>query len=148
MKEFSDEFREVSTDAFLRPSTSVFAAGPAGASDSVAALRARGLARPLAAVLAGLAAVLAVEIFCLLIATRGHFVYALEAAYTHLALAQQIAQGHYGLAPGEAAAPSSSILFPFLLAGLKFLGLGTKLPLVINVACTLAAGIFAVLLAE
>lgn len=105
-------------------------------------------ARPLFAVLAGLTTVLAVEILCVLVATHGHFVYGLEAAYTHLALAQQIARGHYGLVPDEASAPSSSILFPFLLAGLKFLGLGTLLPLAINVAATLATGVFAVRIAE
>jgi len=148
MKDVHGEFREASVAALARQSTSIPLAGPAGPSGSIAALRERGLARPLAAVLAGLAAVLAAEILFVLIATRGHFVYALEAAYTHLALAEQIAQGHYGLVPGEAAAPSSSILFPFLLAGLKFLGFGTMLPLAINLASTLAAGIFAVLLAE
>jgi hypothetical protein len=105
-------------------------------------------AQPLTVVLVSLAAVLAAEIGLVLVATHGHFVYALEAAYTHLALAQQIAQGHYGLFPGEAAAPSSSILFPFLLAGLSPLGLGALLPLAINVVSTLAAGVFAVLLAR
>jgi len=68
--------------------------------------------------------------------------------YTDLALAQQIAQGHYGLAPGESAAPASSILFPFLLAAFVPLGLGALAPLVINAAATLAAGVFALLLAK
>ena len=96
----------------------------------------------------GLAAALTAEVVCVLIAAHGHLVYPLEAAYTHLALAQQIAQGHYGLVPGEAAAPSSSILYPFLLAELRFLGLGAMLPLAINLAATLATGVFAVLLAR
>ncbi len=147
MKEIHGESAEASADfASPRPaSIGVIAdsSGPGGLTGPD-----RGWTRPLAVVLAGLAAVLAAEILCVVIATHGHFVYALEAAYTHLALAQQIAQGHYGLVPGEAAAPSSSILYPFLLAGLKFLGLGTKLPLAINIASTLAAGVFAVLLAE
>jgi hypothetical protein len=104
--------------------------------------------RPLAAVLGGIAFLLAVEIVIVLMATHGHLVYPLEAAYTHLALAEQISVGHYGLVAGEAAAPSSSILYPFLLAALRPFGLGVMLPLVINLASTLAAGVFAVLLAR
>jgi hypothetical protein len=46
------------------------------------------------------------------------------------------------------AAPSSSILFPFLLAGLSSLGLGALLPLAINVASTASVGVFALLLAR
>ena len=103
---------------------------------------------PLAAVLGGIALLLAVEIIIVLMATHGHLVYPLEAAYTHLALAEQISVGHYGLVAGEAAAPSSSILYPFLLAALRPFGLGVILPLVINLASTLAAGVFAVLLAR
>ncbi|HEX3501100.1 MAG TPA: hypothetical protein VHT04_17410, partial [Stellaceae bacterium] len=73
--------------------------------------------------------------------------YVIEAPYTDLALAQQIAHGHYGLVPGEPAAPASSILFPFLLAAFVPLGLGTLSPLIINTLATLAAGVFALLLA-
>jgi hypothetical protein len=109
---------------------------------------ARDFVGPLGTVLAGLILVLLAEIGLVLIATHGHFVYALEAGYTHLALAQHIAQGHYGLFPGEAAAPSSSILFPFLLAALSPLGMGTMLPLAINILATLAIGVFGVLLAR
>jgi len=71
---------------------------------------------------------LAVEIVIVLMAAHGHLVYPLEAAYTHLALAEQISVGHYGLVAGEAAAPSSSILYPFLLAALRPFGLGVMLP--------------------
>jgi hypothetical protein len=103
---------------------------------------------PLTAVLGGITLLLAAEIVFVLFVTGGHLVYPLEAAYTHLALAEQIAVGHYGLVAGEAAAPSSSILYPFLLAALRPFGLGATLPLVINLASTLAAGVFAVLLAR
>jgi hypothetical protein len=37
--------------------------------------------------------------------TRGHFSYSLDDPYIHLALAQQIIRGHYGLNPGEVSAP-------------------------------------------
>lgn len=54
----------------------------------------------------------------------GTFVYTLDDPYIHLALAEDIARGTYGVNPGEASAPSSSILYPFLFvpfAGLRFL---------------------------
>jgi hypothetical protein len=108
----------------------------------------RDFVRPFFAILAGLIAMLVAEIACALIVTHGHFVYPGDAAYTHLALAQQITQGTYGLYPGEASAPSSTILYPVLLALLRPLGLGAMLPLAINIASTLAAGVFALLLAR
>jgi hypothetical protein len=108
----------------------------------------RDFVRPLFGILSGLAAVLAAEIACALLMTHGHFIYPADAAYTHLALAQQITQGTYGLYPGEPSAPSSTILYPALLALLQPLGLGTMLPLVLNVASTLATGAFAFLLAR
>jgi hypothetical protein len=110
--------------------------------------RDREFVRPLVGILAGLAAVLAAEIACLLLMTHGHLIYGTDAAYTHLALAKQITQGTYGVYPGEASAPSSTILYPVLLAGLRPLGLGAWLPLVINTASTLVTGLFALLLAR
>lgn len=49
-------------------------------------------------------------------ANDGHFVFALDDPYIHLALASAIRHGSYGINPGEAASPSSSVLWPFLLA--------------------------------
>ncbi len=46
----------------------------------------------------------------------GHFTYALDDPYIHLALSQGIAHGHYGINAGEFSSPSSSVLWPFLLA--------------------------------
>ena len=46
---------------------------------------------------------------------QGFFTYILDDAYIHLALAENIAKGTYGVNPGEFAATSSSILWPFLL---------------------------------
>ena len=70
----------------------------------------------------------------ILLRNEGHLAYALAAPYTHLALADQIAQGHYGLNPGEASSPSSSILWPFLLAALSFLPLGAYSALLVCLA--------------
>lgn len=47
---------------------------------------------------------------------HGHLIYTYDDPYISLALSQQIAHGHYGLNPNEVSSPSSSILFPFLLA--------------------------------
>jgi hypothetical protein len=74
--------------------------------------------------------------------TRGHFSYSLDDAYIHLALAQQIAHGHYGLNASEPSSPSSSILWPFLIAPLSRTGLGAWFPLILNLgfgvlACTM-----------
>ena len=106
------------------------------------------IATPLLLVLAGVGVPLAAEVVCVLIGAGGTFTYALDAAYVHLSLAQQIIHGTYGLVPGEPSAPSSSILYPFLLAALNPLGFGALLPLVINSVCCLATGVFAVLLAR
>lgn len=46
----------------------------------------------------------------------GLLVYTLDDPYIHLALAEGIQRGHYGINPGEFSAPSSSALWPFMLA--------------------------------
>ena len=58
-----------------------------------------------------------VLILLLLVLHRNHgvFTYALDDPYIHLALAEQLAHGHYGINAGEATSPSSSLLWPFLL---------------------------------
>jgi hypothetical protein len=45
----------------------------------------------------------------------GVFTYTLDDPYIHIALAQSLAHGHYGINPGEPSSPSSSIVWPFLL---------------------------------
>lgn len=99
------------------------------------------------AVLAGMGGVLLAQLLLVLVLTGGHLIYAIEAPYTHLALAQQIVHGHYGLTPQESSAPSSSILFPLLLAALMPV-FGAAGPLLINAASLLATGGLALLLAE
>ncbi len=48
-------------------------------------------------------------------ATGGHFLYALDDPYIHLALAENLAHGHYGINANEFSSPSSSLIWPFLL---------------------------------
>jgi hypothetical protein len=50
----------------------------------------------------------------------GKLIYTLDDAYIHLAVSEEIWRGGYGFNAGEFAAPSSSMLFPFLLAAGAF----------------------------
>jgi hypothetical protein len=65
-------------------------------------------------------------------------VYSIDDPYIHLALAKQILRGHYGIHPSEFSAPSSSILWPFLLAPFSFTRIVEFLPLVLNLGAVLA----------
>ena len=97
----------------------------------------RKLAFPLAFAAIGLAVV--VLFAGILKINNGTFVYTLDDPYIHLALAEKIAQGHYGINSGEASAPSSSIVWPFLLAPGARPAWGTYLPLALNtIFCGLA----------
>ena len=72
-------------------------------------------------------------IFCYLLqGTGGLLNYTLDDPYIHLALAENLVQGHYGVNAGEYASPSSSILYPFLVAVTLVLGFGEYGPLVLN----------------
>lgn len=62
----------------------------------------------------------------------GTFIYTLDDPYIHLALSDQIRHGNYGVNAGLHAAPSSSILFPFLLAPAAGTFLHPYLPLILN----------------
>src|SRR2546426_4177064 len=77
------------------------------------------------------------EISAILLINSGHLVYTLDDAYIHLSLAENIARGHYGVNLGESSSPSSSILWPFLLAPVAGSALGTLAPLVLNVLVSL-----------
>ena len=77
------------------------------------------------------------EISAILFINSGHLVYTLDDAYIHLSLAENIARGHYGVNLGESSSPSSSILWPFLLAPVAGSALGTLAPLVLNVLVSL-----------
>lgn len=65
--------------------------------------------------------------------TGGQFFYTLDDPYIHLAVAENILRGGYGVNLGEYSSPSSSILWPFLIALTLLLGLGDWGPLVVNV---------------
>lgn len=63
---------------------------------------------------------------------EGHIIYTFDDAYIHLSVAQNIAAGHYGVNSGEISAPSSSIIWPFLLAPFAAASIGQYMPLAIN----------------
>ncbi|MCB2130775.1 MAG: hypothetical protein KDE03_17350 [Rhodobacteraceae bacterium] len=85
---------------------------------------------PLWGTLAALAGFAALQ--ALAAAGAGVFEYPLDDVYIHLAMAEGISRGTYGINPGEAASASSSILFPFLLLPFPGSDLQRLLPLFWN----------------
>lgn len=61
--------------------------------------------------------------------------YTLDDPYIHMALAENIARGHFGVNLGEFSNPSSSILWPWLLATCERIGVMVWAPLLANIAC-------------
>jgi hypothetical protein len=72
------------------------------------------------------------------------FVFTLDDAYIHLAVADHILSGGYGVNAGEFSSPSSSIIWPYFLALTEALHLGALGPLLINAAAACAT-VFTVL---
>jgi hypothetical protein len=93
-----------------------------------------GLAARIAAPLFFLAAALGLLI-AILATTGGHFGYTLDDSYLSLALAERLAQFHYGLNAGAVVAPVASILWPILLVPGSGSAWQPYLPLAINLAC-------------
>jgi len=74
--------------------------------------------------------------------THGEVLFTLDDAYIHLALAQHLAAaGHYGINASEFAAPSSSIVYPFLLALLLKIGLGQAAAWLVNTVAAVSVAI-------
>lgn len=72
--------------------------------------------------------------------TDGHFTYSLDDPYIHLALAENIFHGHYGINKNEPSAPSSSIIWPFILAIFYPAGkLFHFVPLLLNSICCIGS---------
>ncbi len=71
---------------------------------------------PLYVGIAFLACLIFIEFVSIMMLNSGLLVYTLDDAYIHLALAENIKQGHYGINISEFSAPSSSALWPFILA--------------------------------
>ena len=67
---------------------------------------------------------------------QGHFVFALDDPYIHLAVAHNILGGVYGINASEVSSPSSSILWPWLLVVTEALRLGAFGPLALALAAS------------
>jgi hypothetical protein len=94
--------------------------------------------RTLTLALGAVSVALVLELAAILVLNEGRFVYTLDDPYIHFALAAQLRHGHYGIHPGEYAAPSSSPLWPLLLAPFGDLATLEYLPLVLNALLCLA----------
>src|ERR1700689_2681334 len=75
-------------------------------------------------------------------ATGSHFVFTQDDPYIHLAMSEGIAHGYYGINAAEPSSPSSSMLWPYLLAPFLHLGALPTVAFGIN----LIAGLLAALL--
>lgn len=93
------------------------------------------------AVGATLAALVAAVLVAVLWLCDGHLIYSLDDPYITLSLAQHIAQGEYGVNAGERASPSSSILYPLLLAAFAWTAWQTWVPLVVNALAAIGTGV-------
>ncbi len=90
-----------------------------------------------------------VELAMILWLNSGHFTYTLDDPYVHLALAERIREGHYGINLGEPSAPASSILWPLLLAITARVPSFEYVPLVIGfIASLITVVVFRKVLAE
>lgn len=101
----------------------------AGALDRIAATTS-----PQAAAVGLFLALIAAVGAAILTATRGYLGYSLDDPYIHVAVAQRLSQGHYGINLGEITSPSSSVIWPFLLLPAAWTPLYIHMPLVLNVA--------------
>lgn len=72
----------------------------------------------------------------------GNFTYTLDDPYIHLALARNIWGGSYGINVLEHSAPSSSVIWPYILAPFSALPnrIFEYLPLLINTVCAVTSG--------
>lgn len=93
----------------------------------------------MARTVAACALIVAIATALMLAQNHGHFFYPLDDPYIHLRVAQRIAHGGYGINAGEFSSPSSSVVWPFLLAPFAWLPLGAfvLVPFVLNVGLLL-----------
>ena len=85
-----------------------------------------------------------IEVIGSLLLCDYHLILTLDDPYIHLAVADQILAGGYGVNNGDLSSPSSSIIWPYLMAITEALHLGAYGPMLVSAAAA-AATIFAVL---
>ncbi len=89
-------------------------------------------------VMLGVLVLYAGEVASILALNGGQFFFSLDDAYIHLAVSEQIHALGYGLNPGEASTPSSSLLWPFVLSVTAGTPLHVATPLVLALLASLA----------
>ncbi len=80
-----------------------------------------------------------IELAAILILNSGALVFTLDDPYIHFALAENILHGHYGLSMAEYSSPSSSILWPFLIAPFLLFRVSVYAFLLLNVLSSVGA---------
>lgn len=78
------------------------------------------------------------ELLCVLYLNDGYFTYSLDDAYIHFSIAEGITSGTYGINPNEFTAPGSSIVWPFFMAALSFIGELSIITLCLNFFISIA----------
>ncbi len=86
-----------------------------------------------------LLAIALMEYLAIVYLNHGVFIFSLDDPYIHLALAENIAKGHYGVNVQEFSAPSSSIIWPFIIAPFTLFANTGSLLLLFNVALSLGS---------
>ncbi|MCD4686874.1 MAG: hypothetical protein K8S97_13160 [Anaerolineae bacterium] len=72
------------------------------------------------------------ELVAVLQINEGHLMYSLDDPYIHLAVAEEITQGGYGINSTAYSSPSSSVVWPLLLTPFVWLGLDLIAPLLLT----------------
>ena len=80
-----------------------------------------------------------VQLAAILYLNSGVFIFTLDDPYIHLALAENIFRGHYGVNSSEYSAPSSSIFWPFLITPIAGFGFSAYAVLFINAIAAFGA---------
>ena len=85
-------------------------------------------------VIGGFLLICLLEVLAILLLNDGKFTYTLDDPYIHLAVAEELIRGHYGVNAVEVCAPCSSPLWPLLLAPFARTPISEFLPLGLNIA--------------
>lgn len=85
------------------------------------------------------AVIVCFELAAILILNSGRFVFTLDDPYIHLALAENILTGNYGVNANEPSAPSSSILWPLIIAPFSRLSFSPYAVLILNILPSIGA---------
>ncbi len=99
---------------------------------------------PLLIVTAVLLVVIAVQFALSLNQNEGHFVYALDDAYIHMAMARNLARyGVWGVTRYEFSSSTSSLLWTLILAAIYVFTSSAYVPFILNIICAVAAVVLA-----